>query len=371
MNSLQNPQPLTPPESIVQLSGAEAQMMVSINDEQLQAIEQQVAVLIQRIVTHDVDDEGFTTQIETIHKLGNHEIRQTASLSDHFLERPLKAIGEYGIFSETSSVSASLEDLRQTIETLDPAKQEDLLGPRKLFGFIPFGNRLTGYFQKYQRAQRRIQEILQSLKQHQNELKRDNAAVEVEKSRLWQTINRLEQQITLGKRIDAELEKNLPEITIQNPAKAQLIQQHILFSARRKVQDLLTQLAVALQGHQALEMMRKNNLELIKGIDRAATTTLNALRTAVLVAQALNNQQLTLNQLNELDNTTGLLMQRAAGWPDQVIPDIHTLNLAFEDIYACMDELTNYRNSVHDNVQQTVNILTTSVEQSQLMTHRR
>ena len=35
----------------------------------------------------------------------------------------------------------------------------------------------------------------------------------------------------------------------------------------------MTQMAVSVQGYMALDLVRKNNLELIKGVDRAQTTT--------------------------------------------------------------------------------------------------
>ena len=61
--------------------------------------------------------------------------------------------------------------------------------------------------------------------------------------------------------------------------------------------DLLTQMAVTVQGYLALDLVKKNNVELVKGVDRASTTTVAALRTAVTVAQAMTNQKLVLEQI--------------------------------------------------------------------------
>src|SRR3712207_7990289 len=55
--------------------------------------------------------------------------------------------------------------------------------------------------------------------------------------------------------------------------------------------------------------VRKNNIELVKGVDRATTTTVAALRTAVIVAQALSNQKLVLDQITALNTTTSDLIQ--------------------------------------------------------------
>ena len=47
-----------------------------------------------------------------------------------------------GLFDARSPVSKSLIDLRNTVEELDPARQGDLVSPRKLLGMIPMGSKL-------------------------------------------------------------------------------------------------------------------------------------------------------------------------------------------------------------------------------------
>ncbi len=90
------------------------------------------------------------------------------------------------------------------------------------------------------------------------------------------------------------------------------MRQDVLFYVRQKHQDLLTQLAVSIQNYLAIDIVIKNNVELIKGVDRATTTTISALRTAVIVAQALNNQKLVLDQITALNTTTSGLIQRTS-----------------------------------------------------------
>src|SRR3546814_20149239 len=63
-------------------------------------------------------------------------------------------------------------------------------------------------------------------------------------------------------------------------------------------------MAVTVQGYRALDLVKKNNVELVKGVDRASTTTVAALRTAVTVAQALTSQRLVLDQITALNTTT-------------------------------------------------------------------
>src|SRR3546814_4114994 len=76
------------------------------------------------------------------------------------------------------------------------------------------------------------------------------------------------------------------------PVKAKILRENALFYARQRTQDLLTQMAVTVQGYLALDLVKKNNVELVKGVDRASTTTVGALKTAITVAQAMTNQKL-------------------------------------------------------------------------------
>ncbi len=138
---------------------------------------------------------------------------------------------------------------------------------------------------------------------------RDNAAIEQEKVNLWTLMERLEKYIYLGKQLDGALDAKAQSAGRERPEQGAMVREEMLFYARQKVTDLLTQMAVNIQGYLALDLLRKNNLELIKGVDRATTTTVAALRTAVMVAQALANQKLVLDQITALNTTTGNLIE--------------------------------------------------------------
>ena len=115
---------------------------------------------------------------------------------------------------------------------------------------------------------------------------------------------RLRQYIYMGQQLDAKLVERIATVEATDPERATALKQDLLFYVRQKLQDLTTQLAVGVQGYLALDLVRKNNLELIKGVDRATTTTVSALRTAVIVAQALADQKLVLDQITALNATT-------------------------------------------------------------------
>ena len=137
---------------------------------------------------------------------------------------------------------------------------------------------------------------------------------------------------------------------------------------RQRRQDILTQLAVAAQGYLAMDMVKQNNVELIKGVERAKTTTLAALRTAVIVAEALTNQKLVLAQISALNATTSeviaanaaMLRQQSAEIQSQAASssiDIAKLEQAFTDVFATMDSIDTFRGEAVKSMAATVTAL--------------
>lgn len=288
----------------------------------LAKLDGKVAEFIEVVINNDAQSAAFQDKVMAIHKMGNQEIRASSSVSNRMLDRPVKVI-KGGLFDEKSPISKSLIDLRNTIEDLDPAKQGVLLSPRKILGRIPFGDRLRTYFMKYQSSQSHINAIITSLYHGQDELRKDNADIEEEKRNIWKLMEQLQQYVYIGKQVDTLLEKRLAEIESVDPEKGRVVREEMPFNVRQKVQDLLTQLAVNIQGYLALDIIRTNNFELIKGVERATTTTVSALRTAVLVAQALANQKLVLNQITALNTATSNMIESTSQMLKQQSTQIH------------------------------------------------
>jgi uncharacterized protein YaaN involved in tellurite resistance len=175
--------------------------------------------------------------------------------------------------------------------------------------------------------------------------------------------------------MDAKLEQVAAELDATDPAKARAIRESALFYTRQRTQDLMTQMAVSVQGYLALDLVKKNNVELVKGVDRASTTTVSALRTAVTVAQALTNQKLVLDQITALNSTTAglidstgaLLKSQSAAIHEQAanstIP-VETLQRAFQNIYDTMDAIDTFKLKALDSMKTTVNTLSNEVEKS-------
>src|SRR3546814_6693728 len=89
----------------------------------------------------------------------------------------------------------------------------------------------------------------------------DKAAIDTERANLWTAMGRLEQMIVLSKTMDQKLEDKANDLDHSDPAKAKAIRETALFYARQRTQDLLTQMAVTVQGYLALDLVKKNNVE--------------------------------------------------------------------------------------------------------------
>jgi uncharacterized protein YaaN involved in tellurite resistance len=352
--------------------------MITLDPQTTAGLDAAVSAYLDALLATDPRSEAFKKKVDGIHALGNEEIKQSASVSNRMLDRPVGALARAQ--DKSSTVSSALLQLRRTVEDLDPSDR-GLLDRRRLFGILPLGNRLRDYFGKYESAQGHLNAIVQALYRGQDELLKDNATIEQEKVNLWAVMDRLKQYLYLARAMDAALDARIRELQTQDPERAKTLREDCLFYVRQKTQDLATQLAVSAQGYLALELVRKNNLELVKGVDRATTTTVSALRTAVMTAQGLVNQKLVLDQIGALNETTAdmiegtsaMLRQQSAGVHEQAASatvSIEKLQAAFANIYGTIDAIDASKLQALESMRQTIDALSREVARAQAYLER-
>jgi uncharacterized protein YaaN involved in tellurite resistance len=374
MTDSAGPLVLTPPDPVEAVTTQQAAASARVDVASAKKIETTVSAFVNSLAALDPRSPDYQKKVDSISGLGNQEIRRSAEVSNRFLDRPTGALAR-GPLGAGSTVSTSLVQLRRQVEDLDPSRQ-NLLQPRKLLGILPFGDRLRDYFHKYESSQRNLDAIIQSLYRGQDELVKDDADIDQEKVRILEIKTRLEQYSYMCKQLDDALSAKISELQAADPEKAKALQEDALFYVRQKQQDMLTQLAVNMQGYLALDIVRKNNVELIKGVDRATTTTISALRTAVIVAQALTNQRLVLGQISALRTTTGNLIESTSAMLREQSADIQTqataaavdvqqLQKAFDNIYATIDAIDTYKLQALETMRQTIATLTSEIANAQ------
>jgi uncharacterized protein YaaN involved in tellurite resistance len=312
--------------------------------------------------------DAFNAKSKAIRDIGAKEIQNSAKASSRLVERPMRVLKKG---KEGSEVANGLSDLRSKMEELDPSKQGVL---SSLIAKLPGSNRLKRLLREYESADEQIQAIVDHLRNGQVELQKDNAAIDLERQRLYNDMQMLKKYIYLATRLQERLQKAAAET--DNPDLATQIKEDLEFNIAQKRQDLLTQLAVSMQGYLAFGLIRKNNDELIKGVDRACTTTIAALRTAVAVSSALYQQELVLNSIGavnaltdrmiastgeQLRTNTAATYQQAA---DSGVK-VETLKKAFNDIFATMDSIDTYQAQAIQAMTETANSLQVEVAKAQ------
>jgi uncharacterized protein YaaN involved in tellurite resistance len=102
----------------------------------------------------------------------------------------------------------------------------------------------------------------------------------------------------------------------------------------------------------------------------------SALRTAVIVAQALANQKLVLDQISALNATTSSMIQgtsemlkmQGAAINEQAASStvsIEALQAAFDNVFATMDAIDTYKAQAVTNMASTVTALEQQIQRAQ------
>ena len=369
---------LEPPRPVPPVSPDQAEASLKIDEETAKQIGKAVDSFVDSLIHLDAKSPEFEAKVQSISRMGSEEIRRSAAVSQRFLDRPTASLKE-GPLAQGSQVSNALLALRRQIEDLDPSRQ--LRGRGGFLSRFRMGDQVREYFRRYESAQQTIERIIQGLYRGQDELLRDNAALEQEKVHLWNMKGRLEQYAYMASRLDQAVTDKLNTLESTEPDKARALKEDVLFYVRQKRQDLLTQLAVDVQAYLALDLIRKNNIELVKGVERATTTTVSALRTAVIAALALGNQRLVLDQVNALNTTTGNLIESTSQMLRQQTGEIQQqaasatisldkLQTAFDNVYATIDAIDGFKLAALDSMRKTIDALSGQVSRAQTFIER-
>ena len=113
------PEPLTPPEPALPVAPDDAATMVKLDEKTTQDLDAKVREFVESVMTLDAQSPGFKSKVDSVHSLGNADIRAAASVSNRMLERPVAALDD-GLFGDKAPIARSLTDLRTTVEDLDP-----------------------------------------------------------------------------------------------------------------------------------------------------------------------------------------------------------------------------------------------------------
>jgi uncharacterized protein YaaN involved in tellurite resistance len=299
------------------------------------------------------NDEARAAARDAVDSMGR-DLQQRSATRSRMLQAPLKEIS-HGT-EDGGEVAKSLSDLRIEVEKLDPSGLDTEAGWfTRAVGRIPgVGTPLKRYFMRYESSQTQIDSIVKSLEKGRDQLKRDNVTLGDDQKQMRELTRLLADQIALAQALDASVvDKLATEITVDDPRR-QFVEEDILFSLRQRTLDLQQQLAVNQQGVLAIEIIIRNNRELIRGVDRAIDVTVSALQVAVTVALALAHQKIVLDKIEAINTTTSAMIAGTAErlktqgtaihqQASSTMLDMEALRSAFADIDTALDEISRYR----------------------------
>lgn len=314
-----------------------------------------------QIMAVDLDSLAERREIiQVIESFGADIVRQSQG-KNSILQKRMGELGQAG--GESGEVAKGLEELAIKMRDLDPSgldfTKTGMLG--KLF------NPIRRYFEKYKTADGEIASIVKTLDKGKKILQNDNTTLEIEQASMRDLTKQLTQKIELGSQLDAYLSNEVENAKAAGSSEERIkfVEEEIIFPLKQRLMDFQQLLTVNQQGIIAMEVIRKNNLELIRAVDRAETVTVAALRVAVTVAGALYNQKIVLEKVQMLNETTnqmisatsrmlkeqGTAIQREAV-EASISPD--TLKQAFADTLSALDDISAYKTKALPQMAQTI-----------------
>ena len=300
----------------------------------------------------------------TVDSLGL-ELQKRAAVQSSKLKDPIKKISSRS--DDGGEVGNALINLRMQVETLDPARFNfDAGWFSRIVGYIPgIGSPMKRYFSKYENAQTIINSIIQSLETGREQLKRDNVTLTEDQKNLRDLTIRLTKAVELAQIIDTKLQAKIDTEIVKTDPQYPFIAEELIFPLRQRIMDLQQQLVVSQQSILAMEIVIRNNKELIRGVNRSLNVTVNALQVAVTVALALADQKIVLEKVQALSATTSNLIAHTAERLKTQGAEIHkmasttqldmeSLRKAFADIKDAMEDISTFRQEALPHMAETI-----------------
>jgi uncharacterized protein YaaN involved in tellurite resistance len=320
-------------------------------------LEKLAAEFVAKVLAFNPADDSLAEvrqqNVAAVDNLGA-KAQKDSALRSAMLREPIRKLAQKG--EDGGEVANALVDLNIKVEELDPGNFD--LEPGwfgRLLGMIPgVGTPLKRYFLQFESAQTVLDALFRSLQGGADTLKRDNITLIDDQKQLRLSTHKLRKSIELGMMVDKKLNQVLEQEIPSDDPRSNFIKEELLFPLRQRIMDLQQQLAVNQQAVLAIEIIVRNNKELIRGVSRAVNVTINALNVAVTVALALANQRIVLKKIEAVNKTTNKLIGDTARKLKEQGTEIHkqaatsqldiqVLKQAFADIHSALNDIARFR----------------------------
>ena len=275
---------------------------------------------------------------------------------------------------DAEDIGDKLIELEQEMKDLDPSKVD--FAKKGVLGNIL--NPVKKYFAKYEKSEVTISNIVKSLDKSSKILQNDNTTLLNEETYLRDITNKLLANIELGKKMDDSIEMQIKNAEIEGISedKIKFVREEILFPLRQRIMDMQQMIVVNQQGIVSLNVIRRNNKELIRGVNRAKNVTVSALRTGVMVASALYDQKIVMDKINVLNKTTENIIETTSHMLKEqgseiqkhsaeamISPDV--LKASFAEAIQAIEDVSNYKIQALPKMKETIEMFSDMAEDGQ------
>ena len=264
---------------------------------------------------------------------------------------------------DADTIGENLLELNKQMKDLDPSKVD--FAKKGVLGNLM--NPVRKYFAKYEKAEVAISEIVDSLDKSSKVLQNDNITLINEENYLKEISNKIMANVELGRQMDASITSQIEKAELEGVSgdKIVFVKEEILFPLRQRIMDMQQMIVVNQQGIVSLNVIRRNNKELIRGVKRAQNVTVSALRTGVMVASALYDQKIVMDKINVLNQTTeniisttshmlkeqGSEIQKQSG-EAMISPEV--LKSSFAEALQAIEEVSTYKQQALPKMKETI-----------------
>ncbi|MBQ2635857.1 MAG: toxic anion resistance protein [Methanobrevibacter sp.] len=275
---------------------------------------------------------------------------------------------------EADNIGENLLELNRQMKDLDPSKVD--FAKKGVLGNLM--NPVRKYFAKYEKAEVAISDIVQSLEKSSKVLQNDNTTLLNEENYLREITNKLLADIELGKKMDESIEAQIQTAEIEgvDEEKIAFVREEILFPLRQRIMDMQQMIVVNQQGIVSLNVIRRNNKELIRGVKRAQNVTVSALRTGVMVASALYDQKIVMDKINILNETTEHIIESTSHMLKEQGSEIQkhsaetmispeVLKASFSEALQAIEDVSTYKQQALPKMKETIQMFSDMAEDGQ------
>jgi uncharacterized protein YaaN involved in tellurite resistance len=325
----------------------------------------QIKVLAERNaeIIWTMDNDGIANRdiLQKIESFGVDSVKRAAA-KNSLLQVAVGNLSKDG--DEGGLVAKGLTDLQQELEDLDPS----LIDFTKTGILGKLSKPIRSYFAKYQKADSAIADIIASLEKGKKTLDNDNTTLGIEKRAMRDLTKKLNKEIQFGTLMSEAIQKLIEAAKArdEDPEKVIFVTDEVLFPLGQRINDMMQMIVVNQQGIMATELVIRNNKELIRGVERAQTVTISALRISVMVASALYNQKIVLKKIQMLNYITNKLIdingrmlneQGKEIYKQLIEPDISIEGMknSFADTMEAFDSISAYKKEALPKIIETTN----------------